>query len=65
MFQVIGNRTINTTWKKKGNEIVKMRLESEHLIMGNETYISKMVRTEQIVKDNNHSFYANNDEAVR
>ena len=65
MFQVIGNRTINTTWKKKGNENVKMRLESEHLIMGNEAYVSKIVKSEQLEKDNNHSFTASNSEAVR
>ena len=42
-----------------------MRLESEHLIISNETYISKIVKSEQIPKYNNHSFNANNDEAVR
>ena len=40
-------------------------LESEHLMMGNETYKSNIVKSEQIEKDNNHSSNANNDEAVR
>ena len=65
IFQVICNQTINATWKKIGDEIVKMRVESEHLIMGNETYISKIVKSEQLEKDSNHSFDASNDEAVR
>ena len=42
-----------------------MMLESEHLMMGNETYKSNIVKSEQIEKDKNHSSNANNDEAVR
>ena len=42
-----------------------MTVKSEHLIMGNETYASNIVKSEQIEKDKNHSSNANNDEAVR
>ena len=35
------------------------------LPMGSETYMSNIVKSEQIEKDNNHSSNANNDEAVR
>ena len=42
-----------------------MRLESEHLMMDNETYIGTIAESEQSEKDNNHSSFANNNEAVR
>ena len=48
-----------------GNGIVKMTAKSEHLIIGNATYISNIVKSEQIGKDHNHSFHTSNDEAVR
>jgi len=42
-----------------------MTVESERLLIGNETYVSNIVKSEQIEKDKNHSSNANNDEAVR